>query len=258
MKSSLMLTLSLSLNLLLASIGGYVLWQKGGLPYLVARVSSHFADDSEPNVGSYYSTKVGLFRQLPRESDAIYFVGDSITDYAELQELLRSQRVKNRGISGDTTAGVLARLDEIAAARPAKVFILIGINNLQFGVSAQKTIEEYGEIIDALLVAEPTTHVYLQSVLPIHREKYRQVMLAGGASLIPPSRSQVQTINDFLARRAQADGRLHYIDLFRQLVDASGDLKAVYTDDGLHLNGAGMVAWTSLLQPLVDGAAAAP
>ena len=40
-------------------------------------------------------------------------LGDSITDEAQWDELLNSTTIQNRGISGDTTSGVLDRLNSM-------------------------------------------------------------------------------------------------------------------------------------------------
>jgi hypothetical protein len=80
--------------------------------------------------GTYYDQRKSLFEKLPDTRKEIIFLGNSITDGCEWSELLADRHVKNRGISGDVTAGVLNRIREITASKPAKVFLLIGINDL--------------------------------------------------------------------------------------------------------------------------------
>ena len=79
---------------------------------------------------TYYGQKVSMFRLLPDTKGEIIFLGNSITDIGEWAEIWNNIHVKNRGISSDNTFGVLARLDEVLSSRPAKIFIMIGINDI--------------------------------------------------------------------------------------------------------------------------------
>ncbi|HRN58259.1 MAG TPA: sialate O-acetylesterase, partial [Agriterribacter sp.] len=69
-------------------------------------------------------------RSLPQTKNDILFVGNSITDGNEWNELFDNSKMKNRGISGDISAGVIHRIDEIANRKPGKVFLMIGVNDL--------------------------------------------------------------------------------------------------------------------------------
>ena len=71
---------------------------------------------------TYYHQRVSLFRSLPQTTGDIVFLGNSITDGGEWTEMFADQKVKNRGISGDITPGLLNRLDEVYNRKPAKVF----------------------------------------------------------------------------------------------------------------------------------------
>ena len=60
-----------------------------------------------------------LFNKLSITSKDIVFIGNSITNGAEWNELFPQKRVKNRGISGDTSEGVFDRLDAVVNVKPA-------------------------------------------------------------------------------------------------------------------------------------------
>jgi len=49
--------------------------------------------------------------------------------------------VINRGIAGDITFGVLGRLDEVIARKPAKLFIKIGINDISKNIPDEIIVE---------------------------------------------------------------------------------------------------------------------
>ena len=84
--------------------------------------------------GEYYEYKVNLFRQenaslKPGEVE-VAFLGDSLTDLCDVKKYYQPYNVVNRGIGGDTTDGLLNRLDVSAYAfQPKVVVVLIGINN---------------------------------------------------------------------------------------------------------------------------------
>ena len=56
---------------------------------------------------TYWHQKQTLFESLPTSPEDIVMLGNSITDGGEWAEILDNVHVKNRGISGDTTDGVL-------------------------------------------------------------------------------------------------------------------------------------------------------
>ena len=76
-----------------------------------------------------------FFATNPVQPGDVVFLGDSLTDEARWEELFAGLAVRNRGVPGDTTADVLARLEPIARAEPAQVFLMIGTNDLGFGAN---------------------------------------------------------------------------------------------------------------------------
>ena len=96
---------------------------------------------------TYYQQKVTLFQLLPDTKHEIIFLGNSITDIGEWAEIWQNKNVKNRGISSDNTFGVLARLDEVVSSKPAKIFIMIGINDIAKDTPDSVVISNYQKII---------------------------------------------------------------------------------------------------------------
>jgi hypothetical protein len=118
--------------------------------------------------GTYYNQRLTLFEKLPDTKGEIIFLGNSITDGSEWCELLGNPKVKNRGISGDITEGVLFRLNEVTRSKPAKVFLLIGINDLSRGVSKDTVFSNICKIADRIRKDSPKTKVFVQSILPVN------------------------------------------------------------------------------------------
>ncbi|HVZ25875.1 MAG TPA: GDSL-type esterase/lipase family protein, partial [Sediminibacterium sp.] len=117
---------------------------------------------------TYYLQRVSHFKTLPQSRRDIVFLGNSITDGAEWAELFGNPAIKNRGISGDITAGVLHRLRDIIAGHPAKIFLLIGINDLARNIPPDTVVHNIRLIADILHKATPATKLYVQSLLPVN------------------------------------------------------------------------------------------
>ena len=122
---------------------------------------------TERKYSTYYYQRATLFEQLPVSADDILFVGNSITDGGEWGELFQNPRVKNRGISGDTTWGVYDRLSVLTQGKPAQIFLLIGINNVPQGESADSIAAGVRRIVKKIKDESPRTEILVQSVLPV-------------------------------------------------------------------------------------------
>lgn len=189
---------------------------------------------------TYYEQKATLFRLLPDTKGEIIFLGNSITDIGEWAEIWQNKNVKNRGISGDNTFGVLARLDEVTSSQPDKIFIMIGINDLAVGTPDSVIIANYEAILTNIQNASPLTKVYVQSMLPTN------------ADFTEFSRHQnkdthIQNINATLQKLCAARG-ITYIDLYSRFIDSEGKLNKKYTNDGLHINGYGYLLWKQVIE----------
>ena len=117
---------------------------------------------------AYYHQRVSLFNSLPVTNNDVVFIGNSITDGSEWGELFNDLHIKNRGISGDITAGVIKRIDEVARHKPSKIFLMIGINDLSRGVTADSVVKNILLIAAYLRQQTVTTQVFIQSILPIN------------------------------------------------------------------------------------------
>ncbi|WP_307997259.1 SGNH/GDSL hydrolase family protein [uncultured Bacteroides sp.] len=198
----------------------------------------------ERKYSTFYYQRATLFEELPVTSDDIIFLGNSITNGAEWSELFNNKHVKNRGISGDICMGVYDRLDAVLKGKPAKIFLLIGINDVSRGTPADTIVSRIGMIVRKIKMDSPKTKLYLQSVLPV-TDHYN--MFKGHTS-----RWQViPEINKGLVRLAEKEGA-SYIDLYSHFVDKeTGKMNTAYTNDGLHLLGKGYLKWVEIVKPYI-------
>ncbi|MES2646034.1 MAG: family 20 glycosylhydrolase [Bacteroidota bacterium] len=194
---------------------------------------------------TYYHQRVTLFKSLPQTTGDLIFIGNSITDGGEWSELFKDLRIKNRGISGDVSAGLVNRINEISQRKPSKVFLMIGINDLARNISPDSLVKNILLIATWLKQEAPSTQLFVQSLLPVtdhfgkfasHTGKYKQI----------------QEVNEQLKQKA-VEYSYQFVDLNNFLSDKSGKLREELTNDGLHLNGNGYLLWKHKISPFVYG-----
>lgn len=193
---------------------------------------------------TYYEQRRTLFESLPNTRNEIIFLGNSITDGGEFTELFRNKRIKNRGISGDTTEGVLFRLREVTESKPSKVFLLIGINDLARGASPDSVLSNIIRIAETIMEQSHKTKVYVQSILPVNPDFGK---FTGHCS----KTEEVIQINAKLKEWC-SQSNPYYIDLFTHFSnETDNQMDPAFTNDGLHLTGPGYLKWAELIKPLI-------
>ena len=191
--------------------------------------------------GEYHFQRRSLFDVLPLHSSDIVFVGNSITDGCEWAELFQNRHVKNRGISGDRSDWLLGRLDSILTAHPKKLFLMIGTNDLAAGRTPDEIVRDVERLIDRFQRESKWTKIYVQSILPVNGEgftKYRSHY--EHAHLIVPTNKRLEAL-------CHQKG-VTYLDVWGALADHEGRLDRRYTNDGLHLMGAGYLVWRDAIR----------
>jgi len=195
--------------------------------------------DSTVRPGSY-SLRLGLFKSYPNSKKDIIFLGNSITQGVDWAELLQNKHARNRGISGDITYGVLERLHEVTEGQPAKVFVLIGINDIEHNIPDSLIVNNYRRIIRQIKAESPRTKIYFHTLLPVNNE-FTQFKKHYNKD------EHILFVNTELKKIA-AEEHITLIDLHPHFLDASNKLDKKYTQDGLHLNAEGYKVWAGILK----------
>jgi lysophospholipase L1-like esterase len=178
----------------------------------------------------FYRMIAPIYAALPRHAFLV-MLGDSITAFTDWNALLPSFDVANRGIAGDTTEGVLKRIDSIIAMHPQCVAVMLGINDLGAGRSVQQISENYAAIVDRLSASG--ARVIVQSTLRTSRARLN-------ASVIDVDHS--------LNEMCRQSGRCLYLDLNPTLAP-SGTIAD--TIDGVHIGPTSYKLWASVLTPVL-------
>lgn len=186
---------------------------------------------------NHYDQRANFFHRYPVNEGDLVFLGDSITDGGCWEEMFPGVPLKNRGILGDTTTGVLNRLDDILRSRPRAIFLLIGTNDLPWFEyrSDRAILRTYSQILDRCYELSPQTRVYVQSILP-RTNTYTK---------------RIERLNVQLQQLATVC-QCTYIDLYTSFVDSKGAMRSEITNDHLHLLASGYARWVEILTPHIN------
>jgi lysophospholipase L1-like esterase len=171
----------------------------------------------------------------------VVFIGDSLTEGGNWAALLEHDGVINHGVAGDTTADILARLDDAIVPEADQYFILAGINDLNAGVEPQQLLQNLLTIVQRLTAGSSNAAFYLQSMLPVNTKMFSFTY----------DTSVIRAINEHLRGMENPSQRIFFLDLFPGMADAEGELKPELTLDGIHLTDAGYAIWSDVIRPYV-------
>ena len=186
-----------------------------------------------------YKELVQKFNADPVTKKEFIFLGNSITAGTDWSKLLSLPQAKNRGISGDITFGVLERLQEVIDRKPAKVFVLIGINDISRNIPDSLILRNYKTIIDRIRKGSKKTQIYFYTLLPVNAsfEKFKNHY---------GKDEHILYLNDEIRKFTAKN--VTVIDLYPHFLDGDKKLRAELTKDGLHLIPAGYQVWKEVLE----------
>lgn len=212
---------------------------------------SHWADTlvrqpNDPHYHTfYYDYRKSCFAvelALPHPATAVVFLGDSMTDEGNWTSYFSEKSVINFGIGGDTTTGILNRLDQVIDAKPKKIFLMIGTNDLCYNRAIPDIMTNYRRILTRLHQQLPDTQLYIQSVLPFNEQIFPSNGLRSNANILLLNRE---------IRRMAREFNDPYIDMVPAFSNPDGRLPAELTSDGLHLNRRGYQVWQKQIESRV-------
>lgn len=187
------------------------------------------------------SRRAAWAAERERDRGAVVFLGDSITqEWGDgLQAAFPGVKVANRGISGDTTRGVLLRLDEdVLALEPSAVVLLIGTNDLEERATPEMVAGNMRLIIDRLEAHNRRMPIVLCLVFP------------SAASMRRPAAS-IRDVNARYLALVKNDPQVVPLETWRLFADANGDAPVREFPDLLHPNEAGYARWAAALRPVL-------
>ena len=195
-----------------------------------------------------YAMRATIFSMLPVNEGDILIIGDEMIHGGEWHELLKSNKVKNRGSGwGYTGPGLDVMLKEIplilntrsGSCKPSKVLLYAGAGEVN-GTAALSTIESnYKSVVAKIKECAPGATVCLMSLQPTTNAS--------------TNTGRVVPFNNLLKAIADADGMVEYIDIYTGF--ENGGVASSDYFSGSYLNGFGYVKVAqSIAESLADEA----
>ena len=216
-----------------------------------ADVSIPATDDGLPGAGPirrydwfkklWLRKRTSWAKRVQQDQGALVFLGDSITQGwgDTMGGSFPGVKVANRGISGDTTRGVLIRLQgDVLALKPSGVVLLIGTNDLEEKASPEVIAGNLKLIIAALKKHNPKMPIILCNTFPSSASKRRPA-------------DQIRKINQLYFAAVKGDPQITVLDTWLLFANPQGDAKKGEFPDLLHPNKLGYSRWAAALRPLL-------
>jgi lysophospholipase L1-like esterase len=185
--------------------------------------------------------RTGWSKRVQQDQGALVFLGDSITQGwgDNLGNAFPSVKIANRGISGDTTRGVLIRLEEdVLALKPAAIVLLIGTNDLEEGADPETIAANLKLILAGIKKHNASLPVVLCQVFPSSATKKRPA-------------DQIKKINQLYFDAVKGDPQITFVETWPLFANAEGDAKPEEFPDLLHPNAAGYSKWAAAIRPIL-------
>jgi lysophospholipase L1-like esterase len=176
----------------------------------------------------------------------VVFVGDSITQEFQIHEFFPNQLMYNRGIGGDTTQGLLTRLEEsVFGLKPKLVVLQMGTNDFPvLKLSPEQSLKNLQLVVQQILSVQSRIKIVLVSVYPIHEPTLNFKRKAEDYR----TNARIRVINAGLKEIAG----VHFVNVFDLLLDAQGQLNMNFSRDGLHLNAKGYEVVAAAIAPWIN------
>ena len=175
------------------------------------------------------------------DQGAVVFFGDSITHgWKTLAQDFPRLKTANRGISGDTTRGLRARLQgDVLDLRPRAVAILIGTNDLDQGAAPELVALNLRTLVADLHKAQPDLPVIISKVMP-----------RGALPGFFPEK--IKALNTLIDEDFKDHAKVTLCDTWTLFDAGNGQCRREEFPDMLHPNAAGYAKWTAALRPILE------
>ena len=206
------------------------------LVFAVLGLMKHSTNNTKPKTKTVTEEKI-----IKVADDNYLFVGDYHTNNLNFDELdFHYTKISDNGY---ITRDVLDSIDNIYRNNPSKVFIELGMNDLNRGLENTEIITNLSEIIDGIKKNRTSAKIYVESLYPISTDN--PDLVSEGIN-----NERIIELNGMIKELAN-DKKVGYIDVFRELA-VDDKLNDEYTENGLDLNMHGNEALWNLLSKVVD------
>jgi lysophospholipase L1-like esterase len=180
-------------------------------------------------------------KRVAADQKSLVFLGDSITQGwgDDFGGSFPGAKLANRGISGDTTRGMLIRLqDDVLALNPTGIVMLMGTNDLEENAEPETIAGNVKLILAAIKKHNPKVPVILCQVFPSSATKKRPA-------------DKIKQINKLYAEAVKGDAQVTLLEMWPLFANEQGDAKEADFPDLLHPNASGYAKWAASLRPIL-------
>lgn len=197
---------------------------------------------AQSGFGDYYDCRLAAHQKEGMPTGAIVWIGDSITEQGWWSFLSKEKNIVNRGIGGDTTPGMLARLPEILESSPSKIFLMAGVNDLSGNRPVEEVAANIRKMLEMIRERVPSCEVYLQSVLTPNNDVLAYPYAKG-------KQAQTHALNEMLEAFCR-EGLATWVDLASLMHNERGEIREELTKDGIHIHPEAYVIWVEHLKEM--------
>ena len=180
-------------------------------------------------------------QRVEQDQKSLVFLGDSITQGwgDDFGGSFPGVKVANRGISGDTTRGMLVRLQtDVLALKPTGVVLLLGTNDLEENAEPAVIAANLKLILAELKKYDPKLPVILCQVFPSSETQKRPA-------------DKIKDLNKLYAAAVKGDAQVTFVETWPLFADEQGNAKVTEFPDLLHPNAVGYAKWAAALRPIL-------
>lgn len=211
-------------------------------------INEKISKKEEKNKSEQIETKLQE-KKVDYKQENIVFLGDSITDFYNLNTFYGGLPVINSGTAGKKAYEIVQELKErVYIYNPTKVFLMIGTNDLSHRTD-EEIVKDIKTIIKSINKNRPNAMVYVESIYPINddtsNEKISDWMVGDRTN------ERISNLNIKIKEMCKKE-KITYIDIYNLLIDEKGLLNIDYTVEGLHINEEGYEIITDKLMEYID------
>ncbi|MEI6712225.1 MAG: GDSL-type esterase/lipase family protein [Verrucomicrobiota bacterium] len=179
-------------------------------------------------------------KDVEKDQGAVVFLGDSITQGwgNDFRKAFPGMKLANRGISADTTRGMLIRLEEdVLSLNPSTIVLLLGTNDIEEGIAPDAIGRNFAAIIKSIKTRLPKVPIVLCRMFPSSAQKKRPA-------------DTIRAVNALYEATVKGDPQITVVDTWTLFANPEGDAIGEWFPDMLHLNPAGYERWGAALRPI--------
>jgi lysophospholipase L1-like esterase len=186
--------------------------------------------------------RTGWAGRVEQDQQAVVFLGDSITQGwgDDLGGTFGDMKVANRGISGDTTRGMLLRMpQDVLPLNPRAVVLLAGTNDLEEQAEPATIVANIKLIVDQLRQHNESVPIVICKVFPASVKVQRPA-------------GKIRELNRMIQVELGEVSHVTVLDTWTIFANSNGDAKPEEFPDLLHPNEVGYKMWGAALRPILE------